>query len=193
MGSNFLTWDLLLCILGVDTAFLGGNLAQTDRHPPTPIYKYSSIYVLIAHQVITTTTSHYSIQGNINMPAETYSTFWGPSLNAYSLLVNKAPMRAQMKRVVNDHQFKALSALANVLLGAVAGTTATLQSTRIAGTLTSDVGGGLRRLETQTFINRASTAADVTALKEILFNVRSAPSPYVRDLSGNGGPAFTPG
>jgi hypothetical protein len=50
--------------------------------------------------------------------------------------------------------------------------------------------GGVRTIETVTDINRNTAAADVTALKEMLYNVKTRPS-YPVDLSGNGGPAYT--
>jgi hypothetical protein len=61
-------------------------------------------------------------------------------------------------------------ALLNVLLGAAAGTTATYSFSRPAVQTTfsnPSMLGGLRPIETKTTINRASTAADVTALKAL--------------------------
>ena len=61
-------------------------------------------------------------------------------------------------------------ALLNVLIGAAAGTTATYTYQRPAvQNIFSNPGmlGGLRPIETKTVVNRASTAADVTALKAL--------------------------
>jgi len=45
-------------------------------------------------------------------------------------------------------------------------------------------------VESETLINRASTAGDVTALKS-KFTKKKPAFAFPRDLSGNGGPAFT--
>lgn len=83
-------------------------------------------------------------------------------------------------------------ALLNVLIGAAAGPTATDTAQRVAHPTNGAVGdaglslGGLRARETATEINRATTAADVTALRAAIALSR-APVPYVNDISGNGG------
>jgi len=45
-------------------------------------------------------------------------------------------------------------------------------------------------VETETLINRASTPADVTAMKS-RYTKKKPSFAFPRDLSGNGGPAFT--
>ena len=125
------------------------------------------------------------------MTAVTYSDFWGPAVGAYSLLNNKAPMRNQIKRVMNREQMKVISELANTLLGAAAGGAASMTKARVGHTHSNTEPSTLS-VRTDTLINRVTTAADVTALNEILFNVRRAPA-YVADRSGNGGRAFTAG
>jgi hypothetical protein len=76
-------------------------------------------------------------------------------------------------------------------IGAAAGGTATATYSRVApSVLSSDPSmyGGLRSIETKTLINRATTAADVTALKAIfsgtgnLTRIRSAAG---RDIPHN--------
>lgn len=128
------------------------------------------------------------------MTAVTYSDFWG-GLNAYALLANKAPMRNQLKRTMNREQMKVFSELADTLIGIVAGSTALATKGQVKHTLsnTEPVGPNSTQIETATLINRATTGADSSALRAVLCNVRRSPSPYARDLSGNGGPQFTAG
>jgi microcystin-dependent protein len=79
--------------------------------------------------------------------------------------------------------------LINDTVGAAAGAnTATVNKARVPHT--TDTFNGKKTAETVVAINRVTTAADVAALKTKL--TRKKPSfGYVRDLSGNGGPAFT--
>jgi hypothetical protein len=131
------------------------------------------------------------------MAAVTYSGFYGPNVNDYSLLDGKMPMRAQIKRVVNMDGFRAFTALFNGLIGAAAGSNVTATHKRVdpaavintVGTQVIDP--GQPQILTVTDINRNTTAADVTALKEMVYNVQLRPVPYPRDLSGNGGPALS--
>lgn len=87
------------------------------------------------------------------------------------------------------------AALASTTVGAAAGAaTAATKGRRAAPTNVNQE--AVPVIESESLINRNSTAADVTALKTL--NTRKnkitpkKPSfGYVRDLSGNGGPAFT--
>lgn len=108
---------------------------------------------------------------------------------------NRIPMQQRYRQYANEFGLDETTALLNVLIGAVAGTTATKSRARVKGTgAITDIGqSGKIGIETFTPINRASTAADVTALKALFAGVRRAPTVYAKDLSGNGGPAFTPG
>jgi hypothetical protein len=126
--------------------------------------------------------------------ANSWAGFWGTGVNAYSLLRNKNPRRYAIKRVVNRDSFRVMTALSNALIGAASGSaTGAITFKRInPGTpLDAATFGGRRTIDTVSIINRNTTAADVTALKEMLYNVKTRPAPYVRDLSGNGGPAYT--
>lgn len=124
-----------------------------------------------------------------------YSPFWGDSLtinNSYSLLSGKMPTRTRIKRVVNRDGFRAFTELFDTLIGAAAGGAALATHKRIAAATPFTGGGGSNRtIETVTDINRVSTAADITALKEMVFAVSARPSTYPRDLSGNGGQSYT--
>lgn len=113
--------------------------------------------------------------------------------SGYSLLVNKSSIRNRIKRVINREQFRVITELFDTLIGATSGGTASATHKRVKGEVSVPTAlgqmGGARTIETVTDINRASTAADVTALKEMTFNVKTRPT-YPRDLSGNGGPAY---
>jgi hypothetical protein len=86
-----------------------------------------------------------------------------------------------------------VSALAAAAIGATAGSAASATHTRVKNTADN---AGKQQLETVTHINRNTTAADVTALKAELTRdnkntKKKASFTYAKDLSGNGGPAFT--
>lgn len=131
------------------------------------------------------------------MAAVSYSGFYGPNVGDYSILVNKMPRRTQIKRIVNRDGFRTFTALFNALVGAATGSNVTATHTRVShtdrgnslGGPASDLGQPI--VLSVTDINRNTTAADVTALKEMVYNVTKRPVPYPSDLSGNGGPALS--
>jgi len=100
-----------------------------------------------------------------------------------SLSLNKWPQRNRIKRVVHREGFRAFTELFDTLVGAAAGGTALATHKRIAAEVRTSgpQGGGARTIETITDINRASTASDITALKEMVFNVSSRPATYVNN------------
>jgi hypothetical protein len=123
------------------------------------------------------------------MAATMYSGFWGPNANDYSILVDKMPRRYAIKRVVNRDGFRAMTELFDSLIGAATGGTAAASHARVGHNEDGkDLGKPI--IETVVDINRATTAADVTALKEMVFNVKTAPA-YPADRSGNGGGALS--
>jgi hypothetical protein len=106
----------------------------------------------------------------------------------------RQPIQQRFRQWANEYGMDSTTALLNVLIGAVAGTTATKGRTRTKHNSGSAAdNGGKMQVEAPNSINRASTAQDATDLKAIFANVRRAPTTYPRDLSGNGGPSFTPG
>jgi hypothetical protein len=106
----------------------------------------------------------------------------------------RIPMQQRIRQYANEQGMDDTMALLNVLIGAVSGTTALKQRTKVKhNSGSAGDNGGKMQVELQTSINRASTAGDVTALKALVANVRRAPTVYPKDLSGNGGAAFTPG
>ena len=115
-------------------------------------------------------------------------------LGGHTFLVNRNPRRTALRRFVNRESNRVNSELFDTLIGAAAGGTAlvTTRKVRPEPVTPTTLGqtGGVRTIETLTPINRASTAADITTLKEMTFGVKNRPT-YVRDLSGNGGPAFS--
>lgn len=127
-----------------------------------------------------------------------WSGFWGDGLtinNSYSLQQDKLSRRYAIKRVVNRAGFRSLTELFDSLIGAASGGTALATHKQIAAAPSQAAGisgaeTGQRVVETITDINRATTAADITALKEMVFGVSTRPATYPRDLSGNGGPTY---
>ncbi len=126
------------------------------------------------------------------MVATTYSGFWGPNANDYSLIDGRMPRRYAIKRVVNRDGFRALTELFDTLVGATAGGTAAATHTHVSHAEDADGSADLGKpvIATITDINRATTAADVTTLKEMVFNVKTRPA-YPADASGNGGGALS--
>lgn len=83
-------------------------------------------------------------------------------------------------------------AVAIAAIGAAAGETATATRTRIkASGGNNDIPHARATLETYTVINRATTATDVANLKAEVTKRPLGTLAFPRDLSGNGGPAFT--
>lgn len=119
------------------------------------------------------------------MPIAVFSGLFG---DTYTLQNDKMPMRSQARRIVLKPGFRKLRELADTCIGAAAGSAASATFKQIAED--SGKGGGNRTIDTVTVISRNSTSADITALKEILFNVSRRPAAYPADASGNGGRAF---
>ena len=135
------------------------------------------------------------------MAAVSYSGLFDRSIGnaggSYALLVNKSPIRSATRRLVNREEFRAITALFNALIGATTGANVTATHGRLkyldpvdSTVIGSMMVGGLRPVETITDINRNTTAADVTALKEITFGVARRAVNSGADLSGNGGKSF---
>lgn len=81
-------------------------------------------------------------------------------------------------------QVLAVAKLLYTLLGAAPGTTATVTKKQVQHV--TGAPGGLVPVETITLVNRATTAADLTAFQN-LFTRANGPITYPPDLSGNGG------
>lgn len=76
-------------------------------------------------------------------------------------------------------------------IGAAAGTSTVVNKARVKhSTSTEPERYGTRVVETEALINRNSAAADVTEMKRVFTKKRPSLT-FPRDLSGNGGPAFT--
>ncbi|MCA2510533.1 MAG: hypothetical protein IM561_09135 [Microcystis sp. M60BS1] len=126
---------------------------------------------------------------------------WNQEANSqigYLPLVNRNPRRNSIKRSMNRESFRVLTALFNALIGAAAGVASgNIQHRRIGVTTNLNAGsiqelgmlGGLRQIDVVTDINRNTTAADVTTLKEMVANVKVAPTTYPRPFGANASPA----
>lgn len=111
-------------------------------------------------------------------------------LPTYTPIQNRVPRRNDIKRLMNRSQWRAVSELFDTLIGAASGSAASATHSQVQAATNFTGGGGNRTIETVTDISRNSTAADITMLKEMTVGVKTRPSPYVKDLSGNGGPAY---
>jgi len=89
-----------------------------------------------------------------------------------------------VKMLRNGGMTSGVTALIYALLGAATGGTATKTKKQVQHVTGSP--GGVVPIETVTLVNRATTAADLTAF-QALFNRTVFPATYVADLSGNGG------
>lgn len=78
--------------------------------------------------------------------------------------------------------------LVSTTIGAAAGVATSVAKSRRKWTPT--VNEEIGAVESESLINRNSAAADVTALKS-KFTKKKPSFAFARDLSGNGGPAFT--
>lgn len=104
------------------------------------------------------------------------SDFWGDS---YSFIRPASSLRKVVARIFEQKEMRKDRALMSALLGAVAGGTATAQIKRVAHDLTEL--GGKRTIETQTLVNRATTAADDTDLTTAYLTYASRPTTYPVD------------
>lgn len=85
----------------------------------------------------------------------------------------------------------ARNALNATTIGAAAGTATSSTKSRVKGRTSTEADlFNTRVVESETMINRNSTAADVTEMKRI-YTKKKPSFAFARDLSGNGGPAFT--
>lgn len=99
------------------------------------------------------------------------SDFWGGS---YAFIRTDGGLRKRIARLLNQKGMRKDRALINTLLGTVAGSTATATLKRVAHS-TSELGGS-RTIETETLVNRATTAADDTDLTTNLLTYASRPT-----------------
>lgn len=83
------------------------------------------------------------------------------------------------------------NALVGTTVGAAAGAATSASKAQVKGRTSQEADTfNTKAVETATLINRNSTAADVTEMKRVM--TKKKPSfAFPRDLSGNGGPAFT--
>jgi hypothetical protein len=76
-------------------------------------------------------------------------------------------------------------------IGAAAGTSTVVSKSRVKHTTAAEPDKfNANKVEAESLINRNSAAADVTEMKK-QFTKKKPSFAFARDLSGNGGPAFT--
>lgn len=131
-------------------------------------------------------------------------TGWSPTLAAGPANVGNTAGAVQfnglgqedyrLAATLNVQSNRKLRQLLYTVLGAVAGATATAPYARVLAqqALSNPFDlGGVVPIEVTNYVNRVSTAADVTALKAML-DRKAGSIAYVADLSGNGGSIGVP-
>lgn len=87
---------------------------------------------------------------------------------------------------------KAKDAVVDAVVGAAAGAPVNVSLTRVKHSTNSVArDGGRVVLESESLINRNTTAQDLTNIERDAARRNRASFGFVRDLSGNGGPAYT--
>lgn len=104
------------------------------------------------------------------------SDFWNDS---YSFIQDQSSFRKQIARLFDRKQLRKDRELIVELLGAAAGETASATLKRVEHSTTEL--GGLRTIETETLVSRATTAGDDTELTADYFTYSSRPSTYPTD------------
>jgi hypothetical protein len=96
-----------------------------------------------------------------------------------------------VSRLLGKPSMRKLKELMLTLTGATAGATATDTYKRVKEEVvfgSPEINGGARTIETVTTVNRATTSADVTRIKDIIEDAWAlTPAQYPEDKSGNGG------
>lgn len=92
-------------------------------------------------------------------------TGYQPLYNSnYAPTVNRSPVERVITKLIKKNRFR--KRLMLTLNGAAAGATATETETRVAHS--TSILGGVRPVETFTYVNRATTAGDKTAIDGLL-------------------------
>lgn len=103
------------------------------------------------------------------------------SVNKSILPINSQPLTNRLVK----------NGLVGTAIGAAAGVSTVVNKSRVkANTTTGRDNFGTNSVEAESLINRNSAAADITELKRVTTKKRPSLA-FPRDLSGNGGPAFT--
>lgn len=110
--------------------------------------------------------------------------FWEQYGATYTQLWGYAPLRRFVQQRLGRKQLMAYRALAVALDGVAAGATATKALSRIAN---STELGGQRAIESESLVNRATVAGDVTTLnnKFFAFSSKTYNNSPVANLDGN--------
>lgn len=127
-----------------------------------------------------------------------YSTFWEREApvgqaSAYAMLYARSSPENRAAQLLGRPGLRAVRELFRTLAGAATGNAASDTYVRaVAPNGITEAGslGGARVIETVTTVNRNTTAADLTAMSDILdryIGMDPAIASYPADLSGNGG------
>lgn len=94
--------------------------------------------------------------------------FWEQYGSTFTLLAGKGPLRRMAAMALSRKSTMPIRHNLRILDGAVAGSTSTKNLARVAN---STELGGVRTIETEALVNRATTAADVTETKADLLSL----------------------
>jgi hypothetical protein len=166
----------------LQSTIYGISVAVVSRscHAPTFSLKWSMKMAVYGLQA---TPGYVAFTGYTNTlgtgPANTSAT----SGQVLSIGITQTDARL-MKTFRRGAGTAAAIQLLYTLLGAATGGTATKTKKQVQGVVGG--AGGMTPIETITLVNRATTAADLTAFQALLTRT-PFPASYVADLSGNGG------
>lgn len=118
------------------------------------------------------------------MPA--WSGFWNYTYGDGHRLIDSNNVRRTLGLRMNGYGRTAYNKVISQLVGGNVGGTALGQHTRVThNPLDATTWGGKRTVEMKQYVNRATTAADITKIQKDLLYTNSPTFP--RDKSGNGG------
>lgn len=106
----------------------------------------------------------------------TYSPIFG---NSYTQINTNSTLRKRIAQALSHVGMRKDRELLATLLGTASGSAAAASQVRVAHSLTEL--GGLRAVETQTFVNRNTTAGDITDLDANFLTYNSNSNAYVTD------------
>lgn len=118
-----------------------------------------------------------------------YSGMWdgvfGTPYPISTRVASRAVTRSGVNVLFHGKRGRRARKLIITLLGAASGATATQTQSRVPFTDANSIGGKVSSV-TETLVNRATTAGDITAFTQD-FTKSPKPAAYPKDKSGNGG------
>lgn len=120
--------------------------------------------------------------------AQVKGGFWAQYATSFSSISGKGFARRMIAQLLGKKQNMALREIMETLDGVAAGSTAQKTYTRVAN---STELGGVRTVETQTLVNRATVAGDVTIINADLLTLSTRTYDPTPVANGDGNPLGT--